>query len=47
MNLLSIEFYYTNDATKKVQNIDLTLTEYIQFASKQENTNITIISAKW
>ncbi len=47
MELLSIEFYYTNDSNKKAKKIDLTLTEYIDFMAKADSTNITIISAKW
>jgi len=47
MELLNISFYYTNDANKKAQNIDLTLSEYIKFMAQADSTNITIISAKW
>jgi hypothetical protein len=47
MELLNISFYYTNDENKKVANIDLTLSEYIDFMTKADSTNITIISAKW
>ena len=47
MELLTIEFYYTNDEKKKAQKIDLTLSEWIKFSDKSDKLNITIVSAKW